>query len=81
MKEMTCVEAINEALHEELERDEKVFVAGEDICVGYGGGGIFGATKGLKDRFGTGRVIDTPLSESALAGLGVGAAVGGIVKL
>ena len=68
MKEMTYVEAINEALHEELQRDEKVFVAGEDICVGYGGGGIFGATKGLKDRFGTGRVIDTPLSESALAG-------------
>jgi len=77
MKEMTYVEAINEALHEELQRDEKVFVAGEDICVGYGGGGIFGATKGLKDRFGTGRVIDTPLSESALAGLGVGAALAG----
>jgi pyruvate/2-oxoglutarate/acetoin dehydrogenase E1 component len=78
MRELTYVEAINEALVEELERDEKVFIMGEDISIGYGGGGIFGATRGLQERFGPGKVIDTPLSESALAGCGVGAALTGM---
>jgi pyruvate dehydrogenase E1 component beta subunit len=77
MREMTYVEAVNEAIHEEMARDEKVFIIGEDISVGYGGGGIFGATKGLRDRFGPERVIDTPLSESVIAGTGVGAALAG----
>ncbi len=77
MREITYVEAINEALHEEMERDENVFALGEDIAVGYGGGGVFGATRGLRDRFGEERVIDTPLSESAIAGCGAGAALVG----
>ena len=77
MREITYVEAINEALIEEMERDEKVFVIGEDISVGYGGGGVFGATKGLFDKFGEKRVIDTPLSESAIAGCAGGAALMG----
>jgi pyruvate dehydrogenase E1 component beta subunit len=77
MRELTYVEAVNEALVEELERDEKVFIVGEDVSIGYGGGGIFGATKGLQERFGPDRVIDSPLSESALAGCGVGAALTG----
>jgi pyruvate/2-oxoglutarate/acetoin dehydrogenase E1 component len=78
MKEMTYVEAVNEALHEEMDRDAKVFLMGEDVSIGYGGGGIFGVTKGLQERFGPERVIDTPLSESALAGCGVGAALTGL---
>ena len=77
MREITYVEAINEALTEEMERDEKVFVIGEDISVGYGGGGVFGATRGLFDKFGEKRVIDTPLSESAIAGCAGGAALMG----
>ena len=50
MREITYIEAINEAIIEEMERDEKVFIMGEDIAVGYGGGGVFGATRGLLDR-------------------------------
>ena len=76
MREITYLEAINEALMEEMARDEKVFIMGEDIGVGYGGG-IFGATKGLLDKFGPERVIDTPISESAIAGCAVGAALMG----
>lgn len=78
MRELTYVEAINEALIEEMERDERVFIIGEDISIGYGGGGIFGATKDLIKKFGPNRVIDSPLSESALAGCGVGAALVGL---
>lgn len=77
MKELTYLEAINEALHEEMARDERVFIMGEDIAVGYGGGGIFGATKELLQRFGPERVIDTPISESGIAGCAVGAALMG----
>jgi acetoin:2,6-dichlorophenolindophenol oxidoreductase subunit beta len=76
MKEMTYVEAINEALMEEMARDEKVFIMGEDIGRGYGGG-IFTATRGLLDRFGPERVIDTPISESGISGCGIGAALTG----
>ncbi len=78
MRELTFVEAINEALHEEMARDERVFVIGEDIRIGYGKGGAFGATNGLFNRFGPDRVIDTPISESAIAGLSVGAALWGM---
>jgi len=77
MRELTYVEAINEALTEEMTRDEKVFVMGEDVGGGYGGGGIFSATKGLLERFGSERVIDTPISESAIAGCATGAALVG----
>ena len=78
MKEMTYVEAINEALIEEMDRDEDVFLLGEDIVVGYGGGGMFGATKGVLDRFGPDRIIDTPLSELAISGSALGAALVGL---
>ncbi len=78
MKEMTFLEAINEALHEELARDERVYVIGEDVRVGYGRGGVFGTTNGLFARFGPERVIDSPLSESAIAGTSVGAALWGM---
>jgi len=77
MREILYIEALNEALVEEMERDEKVFIIGEDITVGYGGGGVFGVTRGLYDRFGPSRVLDAPLSESAIAGCAVGAALKG----
>ena len=59
MREITFVEALNEALHEEMERDKKVFVIGEDVELAY----VFGVTKGLATRFGKDRVRDTPISE------------------
>ena len=76
MREITYLEAINEALTEEMERDEKVFIMGEDVSTGYAGG-IFGATRGLLEKFGPERVIDTPISESAIAGCAIGAALVG----
>ena len=76
MRELTYVDAVNEALTEEMARDERVFIMGEDISKGYGGG-IFGATKNLFDRFGPERVIDTPISEAGIAGCAVGAAMMG----
>ncbi|MFH0795776.1 MAG: alpha-ketoacid dehydrogenase subunit beta [Candidatus Omnitrophota bacterium] len=75
MREIKYIEAVNEALREEMERDESVFVIGEDV--GPVGGG-FGATKGLLERFGPKRVRQTPISESAFTGLGVGAALAGL---
>ena len=69
------VEAIREALLEEMERDERVIVIGEDVGV-YGG--AFKATDGLLDRFGPGRVIDTPVVEEAIVGAAVGAAIRGL---
>jgi pyruvate/2-oxoglutarate/acetoin dehydrogenase E1 component len=77
MREITYVDAINEAINEEMARDNKIFLIGEDVSVGYRGGGIFGASKGLKDKYGTDRVVDSPISESAMAGCGVGAALVG----
>lgn len=77
MAEMTFVEAINAALREEMQRDATVFVIGEDVRQGYGGG-IFGATMGLWEQFGDDRVIDTPLSEVAIGGCAAGAAWMGV---
>jgi len=71
----TLIEAITEAMYEEMEADERVFCIGEDI--GFYGG-VFKATKGLFDRFGGERVIDSPLSESMIIGAGVGAALVGM---
>ncbi|MBI3025150.1 MAG: alpha-ketoacid dehydrogenase subunit beta [Candidatus Tectomicrobia bacterium] len=73
MREITFVEALNEALHEEMERDKKVFVIGEDVELAY----VFGVTKGLAARFGKDRVRDTPISELGIVGAGVGAAMAG----
>jgi pyruvate dehydrogenase E1 component beta subunit len=75
MRELTYAQAINEALMQNLERDERVFLMGEDIGK-YGG--IFQATAGLLDKFGSGRVIDTPISESGFVGAAIGAALTGM---
>lgn len=74
MSEMTFGQAIRAALREEMLRDERVFLMGEDIGV-YGG--AFGVTDGLLAEFGPERVRDTPISESAIAGAAIGAALGG----
>jgi 2-oxoisovalerate dehydrogenase E1 component len=68
-------EALNEALHQEMARDGRVFVMGEDVGLI---GGIFQVTRGLRDRFGEDRVRDTPISEATFLGSGVGAAVAGM---
>jgi transketolase C-terminal domain/subunit len=73
-KDLTYLEAIREALAEEMRRDPKVFVLGEDVGP-YGG--AFGVTQGLCDEFGEMRVIDTPISESAIIGVSIGAALRG----
>ncbi|SDN40063.1 alpha-ketoacid dehydrogenase subunit beta [Alkalicoccus daliensis] len=75
MPVMTYIEAITKAMHEEMERDENVFVLGEDVGKR---GGVFRATDGLYEAFGEERVIDTPLAESAIAGVGIGAAMFGM---
>ncbi len=74
-RELTICEAIREALAEELNRDPAVFLMGEDIGRA---GGVFKVTEGLQDEFGKDRVMDTPISEAGIAGLGVGAAMTGM---
>src|SRR5215211_6060210 len=73
---MTYVEALNEALREEMRRDPTVFVMGEDVAI-WGGGGVFGVTKGLVEEFGPDRIRDTPISEEVIAAAAVGAAATG----
>ena len=68
-------QAINKTLAAEMERDERVCAFGEDIAVG---GGSFGATRGLLDKFGSSRVRDTPISELAIAAVGTGSAMTGL---
>ncbi len=75
MRELTYAQAINEALMQNLERDERVFLMGEDIGK-YGG--IFQVTAGLLDKFGPGRIIDTPISESGFVGAAIGASLTGM---
>jgi pyruvate dehydrogenase E1 component beta subunit len=86
MPQLSMRDALNQALHQEMARDERVIVLGEDVSGGAGGtsgereasGGIFGVTKGLLPRFGEARVIDTPISESAIVGAAAGAALAGL---
>ena len=73
-REVTMAEALNEALHGEMERDSSVFVVGEDIAQI---GGLFQVTAGLLDKYGPQRVIDAPISEAGQVGAGVGAALVG----
>jgi pyruvate/2-oxoglutarate/acetoin dehydrogenase E1 component len=73
-KDLTYLEAIREAMVEEMRRDPKVLVLGEDVGA-YGG--AFGVTQGLYDEFGESRVIDTPISESLIVGASIGAALRG----
>ena len=75
MKETTVLEAIREAIAEEMERDRNVFMIGEDIGQF---GGALGQTKGLFDRFGDERILDTPISEAAIVGAAVGASMLGM---
>ena len=72
-KEITLTQAINEAMREEMRRDSRVFLMGEDIRMG-----LFGASAGLVDEFGPDRIIDTPITEAAFCGAAVGAAAVGM---
>ena len=85
MPKKTYRQAINEALRQEMERDPRVVLMGEDIAGGMGApgeddawGGVLGVTKGLMPRFGRERVIDTPITESAIVGMAAGAAATGL---
>lgn len=85
MSQKTMRDAINEALHQAMEKDDSVFVIGEDVagCMGSPGvpgsvGGVFGVTGGLYTKFGPLRCIDTPISESAIVGAAAGAALMGM---
>ena len=73
-RKLTMAQAVAEGISQEMQRDPKVFVMGEDIGR-YGG--IFSATGGLLDRFGPERIMDTPISELGAAGIAVGAALAG----
>ncbi|TWD98362.1 2-oxoisovalerate dehydrogenase E1 component beta subunit [Peribacillus frigoritolerans] len=75
MAVISYIDAVIMAMREEMERDSRVFVLGEDVGVK---GGVFKATSGLYEQFGEQRVIDTPLAESAIAGVGIGAAMYGM---
>jgi pyruvate/2-oxoglutarate/acetoin dehydrogenase E1 component len=74
VRELLLVEAVNDALHVELERDPSVLVMGEDVGVA---GGVFRATAGLLERFGSDRCVDTPLAEAGILGTAVGLCMAG----
>ncbi|SPJ22699.1 alpha-ketoacid dehydrogenase subunit beta [Palleronia abyssalis] len=74
MRQITLGKAVNEAIAEEMRRDDRVFLMGEDVAEA---GTPFKITAGLVEEFGTGRVIDTPISEPGFVGMGVGAAMTG----
>jgi 2-oxoisovalerate dehydrogenase E1 component beta subunit len=75
MANIQYIEAVTQAIREEMQRDENIFILGEDVGVR---GGVFRATAGLIEEFGEERVIDAPLAESAIAGVGIGAAMYGM---
>ncbi len=75
MATMTLIESINTTLHEEMARDDRVVVLGEDVGKN---GGVFRATAGLFDKFGPDRVMDTPLAESGIIGAAIGMALYGL---
>jgi pyruvate dehydrogenase E1 component subunit beta len=75
MAKMTMVQALNLALQQEMKKDDRVIVLGEDVGVD---GGVFRVTDGLIDQFGDQRVLDTPLAESAIVGMSIGMAVYGL---
>ncbi|MBN1261164.1 MAG: alpha-ketoacid dehydrogenase subunit beta [Anaerolineae bacterium] len=75
MAKMTMVQALNLALHQEMEKDDAILVLGEDVAVD---GGVFRVTEGLLEKYGELRVIDTPLAESAIIGTAVGMAIHGL---
>ena len=71
----SVIEAVREAITEEMARDSKVFVMGEDVGVR---GGVFLATQGLSEEFGSNRIIDAPLAEASIMGIALGAAFRGM---
>lgn len=75
MPQLNMVEAINQALLQEMERDPRIIVLGEDVGLN---GGVFRVTNGLQQRFGADRVVDTPLSESGIVGTSIGLAMAGM---
>jgi len=75
LREITFAQAVNEALQEEMQRDETVILFGEDVAAA---GGVYKLTEGILDRFGPDRIFDTPISEAGIAGMGVGAAMTGM---
>ncbi len=75
MAKMTMVDALNTALHQEMERDDSMVVLGEDVGVD---GGVFRVTAGLLDAFGEERVLDTPLAEAGIVGMSIGMAISGL---
>jgi len=75
MKQITMLDAINEALHEEMKRDDRVFIIAEDVGE-YGG--VWNASRGLYEKYGAIRAMDTPISEAGFTGLCVGAAMAGL---
>ncbi len=75
MRRLTYAEALNEAMREEMARDDRVFVMGEDVDID---GGVYNLTKGLLEKFGTRRVVGTPISEQGFIGLAAGAAMTGL---
>ena len=75
MTVMTYIQAITKALEEEMEKNDRVFILGEDVGKK---GGVFKATEGLYEKFGEARVLDTPLAESAITGVSIGAAMYGM---
>jgi pyruvate/2-oxoglutarate/acetoin dehydrogenase E1 component len=78
MRTLTIVEALREAIREEMHRDERVFCIGEDIGIPGGWGGAFTVTQGLAEEFGHERILDTPISETGIAGVAIGAALAGL---
>jgi pyruvate/2-oxoglutarate/acetoin dehydrogenase E1 component len=77
-RRLAYAEALNEAIRQEMHRDERVFVMGEDVAKWGDGGGVFAVTKGLFDEFGSSRIRDTPISEEGIVAAAVGAAVTGM---
>ncbi len=75
MPKMTMVDALNTALHQQMEKDDRVIVLGEDVGVD---GGVFRVTQGLYEEFGEERVIDTPLAEAGIVGTSIGMAIYGL---
>lgn len=75
---MRMIEAVRAAITEEMERDERVIVLGEDVGRK---GGVFGATDGLYAKFGESRVLDTPLAEGGIVGVAIGAALNGLIPI
>lgn len=75
MKEITYAQAINDAMCEEMQRDENVFMMGEDIAEYCG---AFGVSRGMLEKFGKDRIMNTPISEQAYVGAGIGAAMAGM---